>query len=93
MDKEILLEQFTACHGKNGWFVALANALEGLTAGQDGWKPENLDNSIWENVNHLIFWNERSLQQYGGELTKPEGIENKGMFLSGDTDRQATLQN
>ena len=30
--KETLLEQFTACYDENGWFVALKNALENLTA-------------------------------------------------------------
>jgi uncharacterized damage-inducible protein DinB len=92
MSKEILLEQFAACYDENGWFVALLNALEGVTADQAAWKPENADNSIWENVNHLIFWNERWLQRYRGELNKPEDVENKGTFHSGETDWQATLE-
>ena len=92
MSKEILLEQFAACYDENGWFVALLKALEGVTADQAAWKPENVDNSIWENVNHLIFWNERWLQRYRGELNKPEDVENKGTFHSGETDWQATLE-
>ena len=92
MSKEILLEQFAACYDENGWFVALLNALEGVTADQAAWKPENVDNSIWENVNHLIFWNERWLQRYRGELNKPEDVENKGTFHSGETNWQATLE-
>ena len=92
MSKEILLQQFAACYDENGWFVALLNALEGVTADQAAWKPENVDNSIWENVNHLIFWNERWLQRYRGELNKPEDVENKGTFHSGETDWQATLE-
>src|SRR4029079_10105667 len=92
MSKEILLEQFAACYDENGWFVALLNALEGVTADQAAWKPENVYNSIWENVNHLIFWNERWLQRYRGELNKPEDVENKGTFHSGETDWQAPLE-
>lgn len=37
--KEILLEQFTTCYDENGWFVALKNALHGVTAEQAAWKP------------------------------------------------------
>jgi hypothetical protein len=58
--KETLLEQFTACYDENGWFVALKNALKNLTAEQAIWKTENLDNSIWEIVHHLNFYNARS---------------------------------
>lgn len=64
--KEILLEQFTACYDENGWFVALKNTLENLTAEQANWKTENLDNSIWEIVHHLNFYNEAYLKRFKG---------------------------
>jgi uncharacterized damage-inducible protein DinB len=92
MSKEILLNQHSACYDENGWFVALKSALEGVTAEQAAWKPQNIDNSIWETVNHIIFWNERWLQRYRDELTKPEDVENKGTFKSEETDWQATLE-
>ena len=59
--KETLLEQFTACYDENGWFVALKNAVKNLTAEQANWKTENLDNSIWQIVHHLNFYNEAYL--------------------------------
>ena len=64
--KEILLEQFTACYDENGWFVALKNAVKNLTAEQAVWKTENLDNSIWEIVHHLNFYNEAYLKRFKG---------------------------
>jgi uncharacterized damage-inducible protein DinB len=64
--KEILLEQFTACYDENGWFVALKNALQNLTAEQAIWKPENSDNSIWEILSHLNFYNEAYLKRFKG---------------------------
>ncbi len=91
MMKEILIEQFTTCYDENGWFVALKTALEGVTAEQAAWKPDGVDNSIWENVNHIIFWNERWLQRYRGELNKPEDVENKGTFKSDDKDWDETV--
>lgn len=90
MAKEILLEQHTACYDENNWFVSLKSALEGLTAEQAAWKPANVDNSIWESVNHIVFWNERWLQRYRGELNEPQDVENKSTFWSGE-DWQATI--
>ncbi len=64
--KSILLEQFTACYDENGWFVALKNAVKNLTAEQAIWKAENIDNSIWEIVHHLNFYNEAYLKRFKG---------------------------
>ena len=88
---KILLEQFTACYDENNWFVSLKSALDGVTAEQAGWKPANVDNSIWESVNHIIFWNEQWLKRYRGELNEPQDVENKGTFRSSETDWQAVL--
>ena len=88
---KVLLEQFTACYDENNWFVSLKSVLDGLTADQAAWKPANVENSIWESVNHIIFWNERWLQRYRGELNEPQDVENKGTFKSRETDWQATV--
>jgi uncharacterized damage-inducible protein DinB len=64
--KEILLEQFTACYDENGWFVALKNALQNLSAADAAWKPENSDNSIWELLSHLNYYNEAYLKRFKG---------------------------
>jgi uncharacterized damage-inducible protein DinB len=89
--KEVLLEQFTCCYDENAWFVALKNALEGVTAEQAAWKPEGVNNSIWENVNHIVFWNERWLQRYRGELNEPQDVENDTTFRSDESDWPGTL--
>ena len=90
--KDILIEQHTACYDDDTWFVSVKTALAGLTAEQAAWKPDGADNSIWEEVNHLIFWNERWLQRYRGELNEPQDVENKGTFKSDETDWQMTLE-
>src|SRR5215213_3768045 len=64
--KETLIEQFTACYDENGWFVALKNAVKNLSAEQAIWKPENSDNSIWEILSHLNFYNEAYLKRFKG---------------------------
>jgi hypothetical protein len=66
MEKEILLEQFDRCYNNNGWFVAVRNALEGVTALQAIWKPEGSDNSIWETLAHISYYNNAYLQRFKG---------------------------
>ena len=78
--KELLVEQFTICFDENGWFVALKNALRNLTAEQAGWKTEALENSIWEILAHLNFYNERYLRRFKGEAIPPVTIENSETF-------------
>ncbi|HEX8264891.1 MAG TPA: DinB family protein [Pyrinomonadaceae bacterium] len=83
--KTILIEQFTACYDENGWFVTLKNALKNLTAEQAIWKTENLDNSIWEILSHLNFYNEAYLKRFKGITVDYSGIENSETFSSAET--------
>lgn len=52
-----------ANHNEPNWFVPIDRALDGLTADQAKEKSGD-SNSIWEIVNHLIFWNERYLHRF-----------------------------
>jgi uncharacterized damage-inducible protein DinB len=90
--KEILLEQFTACYDENGWFVALKNALKNLTAEQAIWKPENSDNSIWEILSHLNFYNEGYLKRFKGiDYVYPTN-DNDETFSSAETATEEAWQ-
>ena len=64
--KQILLDQFRSCYDENGWFVALKNALQGVNAENAARKPENVDNSIWEILSHLNFYNYAYLERFKG---------------------------
>src|SRR6476469_9047419 len=90
--RDVLTEQFTACYDEDGWFVSLRKALDGVTAEQAAWKPAGVDNSIHETVNHLVFWNDRWLQRYRGELDRPEDVENTGTFKSPEADWGCALE-
>ena len=87
--KEILLKQFTACYDENGWFVALKNALNNLTAQQAAWKMDNLDNSIWEILAHLNFYNEAYLKRFKGIAVDYSNVENSETFASEDVSETA----
>lgn len=66
MMKEILLEQLTVSYDQNGWFVALKNAVKNLTAEQAVWKTDGLENSVWEILAHLNYYNFAYLQRFKG---------------------------
>lgn len=89
---EVLTEQHTACYDEDGWFVSLRKALEGVTAVQADWKPVELDHSIRETVDHIIFWNDRWLQRIRGELNEPQDVENSGTFKSDESDWERTIE-
>ena len=89
MSKDVLIEQFTACYDENNWFVSLKTVLDGVTAEQATWKLETVDNSIWETVNHLSYWNERCLKIWWKEIADPQDVENKDTFESDETDWNA----
>lgn len=82
--KEILLEQFNVCYDENGWFVALKNTLNNLTAQDAAWTPDGADNSIWGILAHLNFYNERYLKRFKGEELEPSNLENSATFASAE---------
>ncbi|MCG7343971.1 DinB family protein [Sporosarcina sp. ACRSL] len=57
---EMLVYMLDITYDKEGWYAPLKDALEGITAEQASWKPTGeATKSIWENVNHLIYYKEK----------------------------------
>ncbi|MBS1796616.1 MAG: DinB family protein [Acidobacteria bacterium] len=83
--KEILLEQFTTCYDENGWFVALDNALANLSAADAAWKTANLDNSIWEILAHLNYYNHAYLERFKGREFVHSIAANDETFAGAET--------
>jgi uncharacterized damage-inducible protein DinB len=76
--KDVLLEQFLCCQKKSHWFVSFEKAVAGLTPDQANWKKTDSENSIWEIISHLVFWNQRFLNRF-------KTIENPKMEGNNDT--------
>ena len=87
--KQLLLKQFTACYDENGWFVALKNSVHNLTAEQAAWKPENADNSIWEILAHLNYYNYAYLERFKGIDYVYPANNNDETFVSNDVSENA----
>ncbi len=94
MIKGFLLGQFAACYDKNAWFVAIKNALDGVTAEQADWKPAGVDNSIWEIVSHLNFYNYAYVERFKGLAYEYPVDDNDATFTAaqGATDAAWTAE-
>jgi uncharacterized damage-inducible protein DinB len=82
--KEIILNQLSATYNQKNWFVPVTDALEGLTAQQAAWSDGSGNHSIWQIVNHLIFWNERWVMRFKGQVPPEMEIENSETFDAGE---------
>lgn len=57
---DLLVKVLDSTYDKESWYVPFKDAIEGLTAQQASWKPRGeATKSVWENVNHLIYYKER----------------------------------
>jgi len=65
--KSVLLEQLRTTHNVKDWFVPIDSAIAGLTPAQANWTDGKGNHSVAQLTSHLIFWDERTLQQFKGE--------------------------
>lgn len=79
---EFLLRMLNTTFNKENWYAPLKPAIEGLSGEQASWKPEGAAvKSIWENVNHLIYYKERLAANLAGrEWTR--NLDGDELFLS-----------
>ena len=87
--KGILLEQFTAAFDHNTWFVALKNTLEGVTADDAVWKQAGAQNSIWEIVSHLNYYNHAYVERFKGVDYQYPADDNDATFVAGEATDEA----
>jgi uncharacterized damage-inducible protein DinB len=76
----VLLEQLRTTHDQADWFVPIDVAIKGLTPEQAKWTDGKGNHSIGQLVNHLAFWDERSLQRFKGEKEAPYNGNNDETF-------------
>ncbi|MHC0038855.1 DinB family protein [Pseudoneobacillus sp. C159] len=64
---DLLLKVLDSTFDKESWYAPFKDAIDGLTAEQAIWKPSGESTkTIWENVNHLIYYKERLAAKLGG---------------------------
>src|SRR5215469_905246 len=65
--RSILLAQFKTTDDQADWFVPVMKSVEGITATQAMWKPNDSSHSIGQLVYHIWFWNKQSLDKFNGK--------------------------
>ncbi|MGG1575400.1 DinB family protein [Fictibacillus sp. NRS-1165] len=67
----LLLNVLDTTFDKESWYAPFRHAIEGITAEQANWRPAGeATKTIWENVNHLIYYKERlAVNMEGREWT------------------------
>lgn len=63
--RSILLDQLKKTHNVKDWFVPVNIAVDGLTGEQATWKDKG-GHSVGQLTYHLLFWNERQLNDFKG---------------------------
>ncbi len=89
----ILLEQLHTTHDQEDWFVPIMVAVKGLTPEQAKWTDGHGNHSIGQLVNHLAFWDARSLEQFNGEKPNAFDGNNDETFNSFDSKNWAATVN
>ncbi|PGL72535.1 DinB family protein [Bacillus sp. AFS055030] len=82
--KEILQSGVKQVFYEEEWYPPISEALKNLTAAQACWQPEGkASNTIWENVNHLLFFKERLLSRLQQDNTFVAHNNNDETFVQG----------
>jgi len=77
---KMFLEQFDMhCH-ENDWFASMDQALHGVITAEAAWTSSGISNSIWQIVNHLIFWNEDVIHRIKGTENPHKAEVNEETF-------------
>ena len=67
MERERLQKLWEEALADGIWYAPWQKALDGLTPQQAAWKPQPPRHSIWQLVNHIVFWQDYTLRTALGE--------------------------
>lgn len=82
---KMYVEQLEMHIHENEWFASLDQALDGVNAAEAAWTSSGFSNSIWQIVNHLIFWNEDVIHRMNGTENPHKAEDNEETFgIPGD---------
>ncbi|MWV44437.1 DinB family protein [Paenibacillus sp. HJL G12] len=87
--RNLLLQYWDFCLDQEDWYPPLMHALKDVTFEQALWKPEiGAANSIWENVQHLLYFKERLLKRLSG-VPDEQHAGNDETFLIPEASKEA----
>src|SRR5947208_2524146 len=75
MDRRDLLKLWTDAAAEGLWTASWRKSVSGLSPAQAAWTPAPGRHSIWQIVEHMIFWREDNLCRLaGGPKPTPEQL-------------------
>ncbi|MFM9278283.1 DinB family protein [Paenibacillus jiagnxiensis] len=77
---DTFLRQLDQNWDQEDWIVPLSVALKGLTPEQAAWKPAEGCSTIWQLVNHINYYNTRTLNRLRGEAPAGNAATNDETF-------------
>lgn len=77
---KIFLEQLDMHCYENEWFASMEQGLNGVSAAEAAWTSSGASNSIWQIVNHLIFWNDDVIHRIKGTENPHKAETNEETF-------------
>src|SRR5437762_4983574 len=96
MQRDDLLQHWTSAWTGGLWAAAWSKALADLSPQQAAWQPTSLKgehrHSIWQIVNHMIFWREHDRRLLAGEKMSAEEKQQRNFEPTPDA-AEATIQN
>ncbi|MCD7035999.1 DinB family protein [Metabacillus sp. GX 13764] len=75
----MFLEQLDMHFNENEWFASIKQGLNEVSAAEAAWTSPG-SNSIWQIVNHLIFWNEDAIHRIKGTENPHKPKDNEETF-------------
>ena len=73
MEREPLVKLWEEAWAEGLWAAAWSKTVEGLPPEQAAWKPQAEHHSIWQIVNHILFWREITFRRLAGGREPEQG--------------------
>lgn len=74
MAREDLLRMWTSAWEEGLWATAWSRVFADLSPLQAMWRPQEERNSIWQHLNHMLYWREVTLRLLAGGKRDPEDV-------------------
>ncbi len=87
--REYLLKTWDEGWEKSWWWPAFSVAFQDLTPAQAAWKPQPQRHSIWQILNHMIFWREVSVRRARGQTVPRDEIDRRNFEEPADASDDA----
>lgn len=82
---QLLSEQFKATYNEKNWLAPLQAVIQGMSAKEAAWKPDEESHSVWQIIVHIAYWNKRSLHRFKGLQLEKIQEDNNETFRYDET--------